>query len=83
MRRMSPALKFPACHLSQVRSPERGGPAVPVWICEYPYRTMRLTGPSSDCADCPVWQAMEQTRQRVRQAQTAEEVQTLEAMIAS
>lgn len=25
-----------------------------MWICEYPYRTMRLTGPNDDCEDCPV-----------------------------
>lgn len=24
-----------------------------VWICEYPYRTVRLTGPGAECADCP------------------------------
>ena len=33
-----------------------------VWICEYPYRTMRMEGPSSDCSDCPVWFEMQRSR---------------------
>ena len=33
-----------------------------VWICEYPYRTMRMEGPSSDCADCPVWFEIQRSR---------------------
>ena len=53
-----------------------------VWICEYPYRTMRTTGPSSDCGDCPVWQAM--VRRRIADAATvAEELEILESMAAS
>ena len=38
----------------------RAGQAV--WICEYPYRTMRLEGPSSDCHRCPVWREIEAAR---------------------
>jgi hypothetical protein len=38
----------------------RAGQAV--WICEYPYRTMRLEGPSSDCHGCPVWREIEAAR---------------------
>jgi hypothetical protein len=30
-----------------------------IWICEYPYRTMRRNGPSDDCSDCPVWHEMQ------------------------
>jgi hypothetical protein len=37
------------------------GKAYPVWICEYPYRTMRLSGPSSECAGCPVWHEIERS----------------------
>jgi hypothetical protein len=41
-----------------------------VWICEYPYPTMRLHGPSSDCAGCPVWRDMEQARMDAAEAAT-------------
>ena len=78
MQEMS-VLTFPACHLAHVAAPERHS-STAIWICEYPYRTMRASGPSSECGDCPVWQAM----QRRRGADTvAEEVQILEAMAAS
>jgi hypothetical protein len=50
--------RFPACHLSHIAGPAPAAPRTAVWICEYPYRTMRLEGPSSDeCAECPVFQA--------------------------
>ncbi|MCC7009431.1 MAG: hypothetical protein IT184_11480 [Acidobacteria bacterium] len=39
-----------------------GRPWTPVWICEYPYPTMRLHGPSAECGDCPVWKEIEQER---------------------
>ena len=43
---------------------------------------MRASGPSSDCGDCPVWQAM--LRRRCEDATTlAEEVELLAAMAAS
>jgi hypothetical protein len=72
-------LSFPACHLAHVAGPERRS-STAIWICEYPYRTMRATGPSSDCGDCPVWQAM----QRRRNADNAaEEIQMLEQIAAS
>jgi hypothetical protein len=61
MRRMSP--RTAACHLAYVPGPRMGGSPSAVWICEYPYRTMRSSGPSSDCADCPIWQQMERQRQ--------------------
>jgi hypothetical protein len=48
---------LPRCHMAHVRGAGSAEPAS-VWICEYPYRTMRTTGPSVDCDDCPVWQAM-------------------------
>ena len=64
MRRMSAAAAYPTCHLGSVPGPERAGACnrISVWICEYPYRTMRSKGPSSDCGECPVWQAMERAR---------------------
>lgn len=50
------------CHWDYVCGPNRGGaaPRTMVWICEYPYRTVRLDGPCDDCkcednlADCVV-----------------------------
>jgi hypothetical protein len=68
----------PKCHLAHVPGPERGV-RIAVWICEYPYRTMRLAGPSSECADCPVWCEME--RARTAEHRADEEVEALEAMI--
>ena len=51
----------PRCHLGHTASHgARLGQFV--WICEYPYRTMRLEGPSSDCHDCPVWREIEAAR---------------------
>jgi hypothetical protein len=39
------------CHWDYVRGPNRGtaAPRTMVWICEYPYRTVRLDGPCDDC----------------------------------
>lgn len=54
----------PRCHMGHTASHgpkgHRAGPSV--WICEYPYRTMRLEGPSSDCNGCPVWREIEAAR---------------------
>lgn len=40
-----------------------------VWICEYPYRTMRMQGPSEECAGCPIWEA----RCKAKRAEAAEQ----------
>ena len=42
------------CRWDYVCGPNRGGavPRTMVWICEYPYRTVRLDGPCDDCK-CP------------------------------
>ena len=52
--------KLPSCHLSHIPGPGRNGAAqTPVWICEYPYRTIRVKGPSSEeCGDCPAFRGM-------------------------
>ena len=42
-----------------------------IWICEYPYRTMRRNGPSDDCSDCPVRQAQQREEERARQEEIA------------
>jgi hypothetical protein len=74
-------VNFPACHLAHVAGPGRQA-STAIWICEYPYRTMRASGPSSECGDCPVWQAM--LRRRVAEAATAaEQLELLEQMAAS
>jgi hypothetical protein len=73
-------IDFPACHLAHVATPRRNS-STAIWICEYPYRTMRAAGPSSDCGDCPVWQAM--LRRRGPDAAAQKEVEILEAMAAS
>ncbi len=71
----------PSCHLSHVSGPiGPGRAATAVWICEYPYRTIRLAGPSSDCSDCPVWQAMQEEREAAASAEA--EVRQLEIMVA-
>jgi hypothetical protein len=73
------APEFPKCHLAHVAGPN--SPRVTaLWICEYPYRTMRATGPSSDCGGCPIWQEMQRQR---RASSAAQEVEILEAMAAS
>jgi len=42
-----------------------------IWICEYPYRTMRRSGPGEECSDCPVYQAQRQEKERARQEEDA------------
>jgi hypothetical protein len=42
-----------------------GRPSTSVWICEYPYPTMRLSGPSAECGDCPVWAEIQHARDAV------------------
>lgn len=39
------------CHWSYVQGPTRGHLSLKtmVWICEYPFRTVRLGGPCEDC----------------------------------
>lgn len=57
-------LPHPLCHLEYVTGPggAASGSRTAVWICEYPYHTMRLTGPSSECEGCPVWQELQRSR---------------------
>jgi hypothetical protein len=64
--------------------PDANGQAVStaVWICEYPYRTIRATGPSEDCSDCPVWRDMQRTR-RSRDDGATDEIERLEHQLGS
>jgi hypothetical protein len=41
------------CHWDSIPSARNPKIRTVVWICEYPYRTMRLSGPDEDCEDCP------------------------------
>ena len=45
---------LPACHWGYVQGPIRGGRVTRsmVWICEHPFRTIRLGGPCEDCKSC-------------------------------
>jgi hypothetical protein len=54
------------CHWTQIDGVRVGGRATSsrVWICEYPYRTMRSEGPGADCADCPIWEARQRDQSR-------------------
>jgi hypothetical protein len=66
------------CHWSHVEGPRDHGRAtsLSMWICEYPYRTMRSEGPSEECEGCPVWEAMK-ARNRAAQADVDETEPTL------
>ena len=61
------ALDHPTCHLSHVPAHD-GHSETAVWICEYPYRTMRATGPSHECGECPIWQSLCRERDALRRA---------------
>lgn len=47
----APALQRYECHWDYVPGPHRNGAAtrLMVWICEYPYRTIRADGPCAEC----------------------------------
>jgi len=38
-----------------------------VWVCEYPFRTTRLSGPDESCDGCPYWE-QEKARQIARRS---------------
>lgn len=58
------SLQYSRCHLGYIQRPGSNGrsQATAVWICEYPYRTTRVQGPSSECGECPVWRDMQCNR---------------------
>ena len=43
------------CHWGYIDGPSREGQPVRtlMWVCEYPYRTLRASGPDEDCIGCP------------------------------
>jgi hypothetical protein len=66
-------LHVPDCHWAHIDGDRhRAASASAVWICEHPYPSMRVNGPSEDCAGCPVWDAMVRSRQAARDRHQAE-----------
>lgn len=53
------------CHWDRVHGPiQQGEPTTAaVWICEYPYRTIRLERPD-DCENCPLQNLMKDAHSR-------------------
>ena len=72
---------FPPCHLTYLPGSDRSGRPTAVWVCEYPYRTMRLQGPSRDCEDCPVWIEMQRVRSEAAAEHARAEVAQLESLM--
>jgi len=70
----------PDCHLTYLHGSERSEPPTAVWVCEYPYRTLRLNGPSRECDDCPVWRERQRTRREAAAAHALAEVRELERL---
>jgi hypothetical protein len=35
-----------------------------VWVCEFPYRTIRRSGPDAACSDCPAYEALQKEKAR-------------------
>ena len=52
-----------------------------VWVCEHPYRTLRLDGPSRDCGDCPVWLERQRAQLETEAARARDEISQLEEWI--
>jgi hypothetical protein len=67
MQRLS-TRPLPRCHLTRLNGATPGG-STTVWICEYPYRTMRASGPSPECEDCPIWQEYFNTERPAEEAE--------------
>jgi len=61
----------PDCHWTNIDG-DRHRASSAVWICDHPYPSMRVNGPSDDCAGCPVWDAMVRSRQAARPRYPAE-----------
>jgi hypothetical protein len=61
------------CHWEEIQGARVKGriASTKVWVCEFPYRTMRRNGPSADCTDCPVFQEQQQEKERARQEELA------------
>ena len=49
------------CHWGSIHGPGPTARSV-VWICEYPYRTIKSAGPDRHCEGCPIWAGIERDR---------------------
>ena len=65
---MSDSTPRRSCHWAHIAGPigSRRSGMSKVWICEYPYPTMREDGPSEECDGCPIWEEQQ------REARAAE-----------
>jgi hypothetical protein len=68
------------CHWERVAGPMHNGRVTrsTVWICEYPYRTMRASRPGAECEGCPIWNE----RQAAARMGALREVSELESLLA-
>jgi len=59
------------CHWEDIQGARVKGRVMTsrVWVCEYPYRTMRRHGPGEECSDCPVWHEMQLEKERAHRDQ--------------
>jgi hypothetical protein len=54
MSKPSPARRY-TCHWGLIDGPTHEGRTrrTLMWVCEYPYRTLRTSGPDENCEGCP------------------------------
>jgi hypothetical protein len=71
----------PACYMTYLPASDQSVRPTAVWVCGYPYRTLRLDGPSRDCGDCPVWRERELARLKAAAARAQSEVGELERLV--
>ena len=72
----------PPCHLTYLPSGARSAGLTAVWVCQYPYRTLRLEGPSAECEDCPVWRERQRARVEAAAQRALAEIRELEGLAA-
>jgi hypothetical protein len=65
----APAKCAPAtrvCHWEEIQGARVKGRVMShkIWVCEFPYRTMRRDGPGAECTDCPVFHQMQEQKAR-------------------
>ena len=79
---MDTATPVTQCHWGEIPRPRTTKRSLKtrVWICEYPYRTVRDAGPDCNCDGCPVWAKLEQQRAAMP-ARAADQIALLERMI--
>jgi hypothetical protein len=68
MRHDSPQPELWSCHWDHMCVIGTDGRRIQttVWICQHPFRTMRLNGPE-ECSGCPVWESLERAKTRLPQ----------------